>query len=315
MITALRQLSRPPIRAWRIAIIVAATMVAATPNASEPKAQQASAFADQDLYMSSRGTNSVRRYDGQTGVYLGDFVSTGSGGLSTTQEVLFGPDGHLYVSGRRNRHIKKYDGLTGEFIGDFTNGFELDEPTKMSFGPDGRLYVSQWGETTQRIARFDASTGAFVDQIPTSNLNQPMDHAWDANGTLHVASFGSGDVRRFDSDGNEIDVSSEDRICRLPSISGLTRWETCWSSTRLLQNYPNPFSTTTTISFTLIEPGRARLSIHDLLGRQLSAPLDRSMGPGTHEVTLSAEGLPPGVYMARLRSASVHRYRTLVVLR
>ena len=36
--------------------------------------------APRDLFVSSSGTNSVKRYDGATGAFLGDFVSAGSFG-------------------------------------------------------------------------------------------------------------------------------------------------------------------------------------------------------------------------------------------
>ncbi len=159
----------------------------------------------QSVFVSSRGTHSVKRYDGTTGVFQGDFVPSSTGGLNTTQEVVFGPDGHLYVSGRFTNAILKFDGQTGAFLGPFTSGYVLDEPTKFTFGPDSLLYVSQWGQQKSAVVRFDAETGAFVDEF-TPDLNQGMDHAWDAAGTLYVVSFGSRDVRRFDAQGNLIDV-------------------------------------------------------------------------------------------------------------
>ena len=161
--------------------------------------------AQRDLFVSSRNTNSVKRYNGETGAYLGDFVQPRAGGLSATQEVAFGPDGHLYVSGRGNAAILKFDGQTGAFIEAFTAGYTLDNPTKMTFGPDSLLYVSQWGQEQSTVARFDALTGVFVDEI-TPDLNQPMGHAWDADTTLYVVSFGSRDVRRYDRQGALINV-------------------------------------------------------------------------------------------------------------
>ncbi|MDX1529951.1 MAG: T9SS type A sorting domain-containing protein [Rhodothermales bacterium] len=159
-----------------------------------------------DFLVSSRGTNSVKRYDRTTGAYVGEFVAPGSGGLSFTQEVLYGPDDHLLVTGLNNEHVLKYDGETGAFIAAFTSGYELERPTKMSLGPDGLLYVSQWGDVQKKVARFNAATGAFVDEFTSVDLDRPMDHAWDDAGNLYVVSFGSRDVKRFDADGELIDV-------------------------------------------------------------------------------------------------------------
>ena len=167
-----------------------------------------------DLYVSSRDTNSIKRYDGVTGAYLDDFIAPGSGGLSTTQEVAVGPDGRLYVSGRGTDAILAYDARTGAFLGPFTTGYPLDEPTKMTFGPDGLLYVSQWGQQQSSVARFDALTGAFIDQA-TEDLDEPMAHAWDEDGNLYVVSFGSRDVRRYTPAGDFIDVFIDD-----PALAG-----------------------------------------------------------------------------------------------
>ena len=181
-------------------LLIGVSGEATLPDASEPTIR-----AQRDLFVSSRNTNSVKRYDGETGAYLGDFVASGAGGLRATQEVAFGLDGHLYVSGRGNTAILKFDGQTGAFIEPFTSGYTLDNPTKMTFGPDSLLYVSQWGQEQSTVARFDAVTGVFVDEI-TPDLNQPMGHAWDADTTLYVVSFGSRDVRRYDRQGTLIDV-------------------------------------------------------------------------------------------------------------
>lgn len=154
-----------------------------------------------DLYTSSRDNGSVELFDGVTGEHIKQFVKGGSGGLSRTQEVLFGNDGALYVSGRDNSSILKYNGETGAFMGSFTTGYALDEPTKMNYGPDGYLYVSQWGQTKDAIVRFDTATGAFVDEIVLSYF-QGMDHAWDSDNNLYITSWGIADVRKYDMDGN-----------------------------------------------------------------------------------------------------------------
>ncbi len=161
----------------------------------------------QDLLVSSRDTNALVRFDGETGAFVDVFVAPGAGGLRATQEVLLDHSGDLIVSGRGSSSILRFSRQTGEPRGSFTSGYVLDAPTKMSWGPDGNLYVSQWGDRTNQttVAVFDGQTGAFLREA-TPNLDRPMDHYWDDAGTLHVVSFGSRDVRRFAGDGTLIDI-------------------------------------------------------------------------------------------------------------
>ena len=153
-----------------------------------------------DLLVSSRGTSSVKRFDGETGAYVDDFIAPGAGGLAVTQEVRQGPDGRIYVTGRGNDAILAYDPRTGDFLGAFTTGYLLDEPTKTTFADDGRVYVSQWGQTKSSVAVFDAATGSFI-RTATPQLSEPMQHLLEPDGDLLVVSFGSRDVRRFDASG------------------------------------------------------------------------------------------------------------------
>ncbi|MGE0440436.1 MAG: hypothetical protein AB7L66_13925 [Gemmatimonadales bacterium] len=161
----------------------------------------ASAQARYDLLVSSRATNSVKRFDGETGAYLGDFIANGTGGLSLTQEVRQGPDGNIYVTGRGNSAVLRFDRRTGAFLGPFTKGYSLDEPTKTNFGPDGRLYVSQWGQTKSTVAVFDGTTGDFIREA-TPALNQPMQQLFEPSGGILVATYGGHQVLRFAADGS-----------------------------------------------------------------------------------------------------------------
>lgn len=158
-----------------------------------------------DLYVSSAATNSVKLYNGETGAYIKDFVAAGAGGLDDTQEVVFGPDGHLYVTGFRNNRIKKYNGQTGEFIENFSKNYSLVNPAKMTFRyEDGLIYVSQWGGS-RKVARFRIDDGEFVDEFTSVGVPGNCGFAWDSDGNLYVAGWGSngndGLVQKFDTSG------------------------------------------------------------------------------------------------------------------
>jgi hypothetical protein len=153
-----------------------------------------------DLYVaSSRLTpsgNDVKRYDGTTGQFLGDFVVSGSGGLDHAAGIAVGPDGNLYVaSGGWGGNggivglaaVLRYEGPAspdnlspGTFLGTFVQPGSggLNSPFGLVFGPDGNgdgrpdLYLSTWlahgtdfkaKKGTSGILRYDGVTGSFID--------------------------------------------------------------------------------------------------------------------------------------------------------
>lgn len=83
----------------------------------------------------------------------------------------------------------------------------------------------------------------------------------------------------------------------------------------LLQNYPNPFNPSTTIEFSIAQPGRVTLKVYDVLGREAASLVDGSMTQGMHRVQFNAAHLPSGVYFYRLRAGNFTGSRKLVVLK
>jgi hypothetical protein len=82
-----------------------------------------------------------------------------------------------------------------------------------------------------------------------------------------------------------------------------------------VENYPNPFSSVTTISYSLAQPAEAALSVFDLLGRQIRVLASGTQPAGTYEVTFDAAGLPSGVYLYRLEAGNFVETRRMVVVR
>ena len=83
---------------------------------------------------------------------------------------------------------------------------------------------------------------------------------------------------------------------------------------QLGQNVPNPFTSSSTISYSLAQAGRVSIELFDVVGRRVRTLADGVFPAGRHEVTVRAEGLPSGVYYYRLESQgeSVDRRCTLL---
>jgi len=69
----------------------------------------------------------------------------------------------------------------------------------------------------------------------------------------------------------------------------------------LPQNAPNPFNTTTSITFQLRSSGKVKLEVYDLKGRLIQMLLDHWKDHGTHVTRWNGHNVPSGVYILVLR--------------
>lgn len=67
-----------------------------------------------------------------------------------------------------------------------------------------------------------------------------------------------------------------------------------------LRSSPNPFTASASIRFHLASGGPARLTVHDLVGREVARLLDGWADAGEHAATFRGDGLKSGVYWYRL---------------
>ncbi len=86
-------------------------------------------------------------------------------------------------------------------------------------------------------------------------------------------------------------------------------------SSLLVGNFPNPFSSRTTVRYQLFETKRVAVSVWDLSGHQVALLADGVVGPGTHEVLFEAGDLPSGTYFVRLQTDEGVSTRTLTLMR
>ena len=83
----------------------------------------------------------------------------------------------------------------------------------------------------------------------------------------------------------------------------------------LRQNYPNPFNPSTTIKYELPKSSMVRLSVYDILGREVSVVVNERKNPGSYEVKFDGSSLASGVYFYRLQAGSFVQTRKLLLLR
>lgn len=83
----------------------------------------------------------------------------------------------------------------------------------------------------------------------------------------------------------------------------------------LSQNHPNPFSTLTTIEYTIANAGFVKLSIYDVSGREVEVLVNEMKPAGSHAVNFDAKGLSQGVYFCKLTSGRSSVQKKMILLK
>ena len=90
-----------------------------------------------------------------------------------------------------------------------------------------------------------------------------------------------------------------------------TMFAPCQSS---IANYPNPFTGTTTIVFSVPITGETSITLYDMRGVQSATIAHGVMQAGTHVIQWNGGGLPAGVYECRMRAPNGMKTGILTVV-
>lgn len=126
---------------------------------------------------------------------------------------------------------------------------------------------------------------------------QARDGAYVVGG--HTGSFGNnGDAYLIKTGGGSVGIAEEGRPSRFESDS-----------------YPSPFTESVRITYVLPQPLTVELAVYDVLGRKVATPVSEVQSAGQHTVTWSANGLPDGLYVYRLRAGAHSEARAMLLAR
>lgn len=70
----------------------------------------------------------------------------------------------------------------------------------------------------------------------------------------------------------------------------------------VLQSYPNPFNPFTKVRFSVPERSQVKLTLHDILGREIAVLFNEETNTGTQEIELNGSEMASGVYLVRMVS-------------
>ena len=269
--------------------------------------------ASSDLY-SVNASNGAGTFVANTGLLRpGDIVFDANDVLYAVDEtnILYTVD---EVTGTRT-----VVGATGVTLG----GLAYD-PT------DGTMYGSG---TNDDIYTIDVETGA-ATLLGTTGLggNIPDIH-FDQTGNLYGTKRGTGDVYDFISIDKTTGAGTVIGSTGFVAVVGLaTRlspplaiWESdeSWEipvTTSLVDNYPNPFNPSTTISYALSEHAQVTLKVYNMLGQVVATLVDESQTAGYKSVVWngrndSGAALGSGMYLYRMTAGKFVTTKKMLLLK
>jgi DNA-binding beta-propeller fold protein YncE len=140
--------------------------------------------------------NTIERYNGATGAFMGTFAS---GPINGVRTILF-RGGSMYVGSEYTNQVLQYNATTGAYVGVFVAAASggINGPYGMAFDSAGNLYVS--GRNSNNVVKYDSNgnpQGTFI-AAGSGGLNLPEGIALDPSGTyLYVASSGTNQVLKY----------------------------------------------------------------------------------------------------------------------
>ena len=229
-----------------------------------------------------------------------DHVTVLQGNTYEVREVSFSPDGRTLASaegifemmylGISEGAVTLWDVDSGQVTAKLMG--HTDPVNSVSFSPDGRILASAGKDNTVRL--WDLDSGQETATLQSSG--------W---GVLSVS---------FSPDGQTLASGSYFESTVLlwdmsPYVTPITAVESASPSlpeqTALLANFPNPFNSSTWISYRLAGQGPVRLEVYNALGQPVRTLVDQFHVAGEYHVSWDARDrqgttVGSGIYLTRL---------------
>ena len=152
------------------------------------------------------------------------------------------------------------------------------------------------------------------------------DHESSSDGTLKIGMAGSsalsaGEIATIQLQGADDPADETSGTFRLNGSDAQDlEVQVSPESFALNGNYPNPFSTATTISYDLKEAVNVSIEVYDVLGRKVGTLVNKKQSAGSYEVTLNrGSGLgaqmSSGVYVYRIKAGDFTASEKMTVVR
>ncbi|MDX1430078.1 MAG: T9SS type A sorting domain-containing protein, partial [Rhodothermales bacterium] len=220
-------------------------------------------------------------------------------------------------------------GGTGSFPGDYRN----ETVIAPGYGPhavgtftidgayhqttSGALAIELGGQSESDYDRLVAADSAVIDgRLSVRRVGGFAPRVGDVFEILQAEKL-VGEFASIEITGFKADVVYNEASVQLHITSGVSiePSEKPTQHFSLHQNFPNPFNPVTTIAFDLPERSTVRLSLYDILGREVRVLDAGDRSAGRHQIILDAHGLPSGSYYYRIDAGGFAATRPLIIVK
>lgn len=245
------------------------------------------------------------------------------GGISAdaASSVIEASDsGYIFVgwtmsqgAGQHDLYIGKVN-LAGELVWDKTYGGELTDVGRSIYQTfDGGYiiagYSSSFGFSNQDV--YVIRTDFKGDSLWTDLVGgSAEDYGWDVKETSDGGYAIAGWTRSFGMGSKDVLLI---RYAGFPTAADNDLSHLIPEDVQLNQNYPNPFNPSTTISYALRDRQHVRLTVYDLLGRELGVLVDAQENAGICNIIFDGSNLPSGVYIYKLQAGDTYISKRMIL--
>ncbi len=133
--------------------------------------------------------------------------------------------------------------------------------------------------------------------------------AWVKNDTVRIAALGGSNLTANGTNNfhvigcGPIVVGTPTVNINIPEVYSLS------------QNYPNPFNPATKISFAIPKAGQVKLTVYDVLGREVAVIVNEFRQAGNHTVVFDGDNLSSGIYFYSFESGDFKDTKKMTLIK
>ncbi|HEY5534114.1 MAG TPA: T9SS type A sorting domain-containing protein [Ignavibacteria bacterium] len=190
-----------------------------------------------------------------------------------------------------------------------------DEVSAVAFSKNAKiLTAASWGDLASTRDDFVAFRVPGNQITPIYSYNTPgslFDCSISDDGISVITGGKKVHARAYGNGGELYNIF----IDTTSGSSGIINGNTIPLSFKLYQNYPNPFNNQTRIEFDIPKSGFYKISVFDILGREVKVLINGNYKEGNYSVLFNGENLSSGIYYYKITSDIFNDVKRMVFIK